>query len=75
MKVRAQPKLVNIHVRVQNDLYVGLSAVRWGIRGHLIEAVLGIVVDAIRTEGMSIVGDIIAGEFKLVRAKKPDVPS
>lgn len=61
--------LAKINVRVSRGLHNDLvDNVEWGLRRHLIECVLRLVVDAIKSEGKIMTGAILAGEFKLVRA-------
>lgn len=61
--------LAKINVRVSRDLHSDLvNNVEWGLRRHLIECVLRLVVDAIKSEGKIMTGAILAGEFKLVRS-------
>lgn len=70
-----QPKdeLAKVNVRVSRDLHADLlSAVPWGLRRHLVEAVLRLILDAIKADGQIVTGAILAGEFKLTRTiKKP----
>jgi hypothetical protein len=60
--------LSKVNVRVHPDLHTDLNRlVPWGMRRHLIEAVLKLIVDSIRTDGIVMIGAILAGRFSLVR--------
>jgi hypothetical protein len=60
--------LTKVNVRVPRDLHDDLNAnVPWGLRRHLLEAVIKLVVDAIRSGGPLVIGAILAGRFSLVR--------
>lgn len=60
--------MAKINLRVSRDLHTELLAtVPWGLRRHLVEALLRLVLQAIRKEGPIMVGALLAGEFKLVR--------
>jgi len=69
--VKVEENLAKINVRVPRELHAELlNRVPWGLRRHLVEAVLRLILDAIRQEGPIITGAILAGDFKLVRAAK-----
>jgi hypothetical protein len=60
--------LAKVNVRVPRDLHDELNViVPWGLRRHLVEAVLKLVLDAIRSDGPMVIGAILAGKFKLVK--------
>lgn len=64
-----EDNLAKVNVRVPRDLHEDLIAtVPWGLRRHLVEAVLKLVLDAIRSDGQMIIGAILAGKFKLVKS-------
>lgn len=46
------------------------ATIDWGLRKFLFAAVLRLIVDAVKQDGMLVVGAILAGEYKLVRAKE-----
>jgi hypothetical protein len=45
----------------------------WGIRRSIIETVLQLVLDAVREDGMVVIGSILDGKFKLVQVDTADV--
>lgn len=46
------------------------DTIDWGLRQYLFAAVLKLIIQAVKQDGMLVVGAILAGEYKLVRAEK-----
>lgn len=63
-----------LHIVVSDELFDELrDTIQWGLRQHLVAAVLKLLIDAVKQDGMMVVGAILSGEYKLVRAEKPIV--
>lgn len=62
-----------LHIIVPDDLFYEFKdTVQWGLRQHLVAAVLKLIIEAVKEDGMMVVGAILSGEYKLVRAEKDD---
>lgn len=48
------------------------ETIDWGLRQYLFSAVLQLIIDAVKQDGMLVVGAILSGEYKLMRAEKDD---
>ena len=48
------------------------KTVRFGLRSHLVNAVVDLVLDAIDRDGERIIGFILDGRYKLVRVEDDD---
>ena len=48
------------------------KSIRFGLRSHLVNAVLDLVLDAIDRDGERILGFILEGHYKLVRNEEDD---
>lgn len=63
--------LVRVNVRVSKEIHDGmLTVVPWGTRRYVLEAVLKLVLDAIKQDGQVVTGAILDGRFKLVRVEQ-----
>lgn len=72
----SEDTLGKVNVRVQKDLHNDLNElVPWGMRRHLIEACIRLVVDAVKRDGLVVIGAILAGRFSLVRTDQDDPPN
>ena len=65
---------VRTHIRLSINAHKEMQAlIPWGLRRNVIEAVLTLVLDAVREDGMVVAGAILDGRFKLVRVETNDV--
>lgn len=59
--------LRRITVQVSEDLYREMrEVIHWGHKRHAIEAVLRLIIDAVRKDGQMVLGAIEDGQFTLV---------
>lgn len=66
---RRMPKPKKITVDITEPLYLEFRAtVPWGLRKHLISALIRLVTDAVKKDGTIVAGAIMDGKFKLVRS-------
>lgn len=42
----------------------------WGLRQYLFSAILRLIIDAVKQDGMLVVGAILSGDYKLARVEK-----
>lgn len=62
--------LVRVNVRVSKELHDEmLTIIPWGLRRYVLEAVLRLVLDAIKKDGQVVAGAVLDGRFKLVRTE------
>lgn len=62
-----------IHITVNPELWDDFrGTIQWGLRQYLIGAVLKLIIDAVKQDGMLVVGAILAGEYKLVKSERHD---
>lgn len=62
--------LVRVNVRVSKILHDDmLTVIPWGLRRYILEAVLKLVLDAVKRDGQVVAGAILDGRFKLVRVE------
>jgi len=69
----AEDDLVRVHIRISRKLHKQMQIVPWGIRRHVLEVVLKLVLDAIKSDGIIVAGAILDGNFKLVRVDQEPV--
>ena len=68
--------LVRVNIRISKEMHAEASRlIPWGLRRHVHETVLQLVLDAIRLDGMVVAGAILDGRFKLVRSDMEDRPN
>ena len=61
----AEPQ-VKITVEIPQDLHEEMKrTLPWGFRRHVLEAVLRLVMRAVREDGEIVIGAIMAGEYQL----------
>jgi hypothetical protein len=64
---------VRVHIRIPRKLYEDMQEViPKGVRRHVIEIVLHLIIDAVRQGGMVVAGSILDRRFKLVRDDRDD---
>lgn len=62
--------LIRVNVRVSKELHDSmLTVIPWGLRRYVLEAVLRLVLDAVKKDGQVVAGAILDGRFKLVRVE------
>lgn len=60
-----------LHVIVPDEVFDDFrETVQWGLRQHLVAAVLKLIIAAVKEDGMMVVGAILSGEYKLMRVEK-----
>jgi len=70
----AEDGFVRTHIRISKRTHRDVAElIPWGMRRNVIETVLSLILDAVRQDGMVVVGAILDGKFKLVRDETGDV--
>lgn len=67
----------NRHINVQISpelLDEAREMIPWGLRGHLFQSILRLIIDAIRQDGQIVTGAILAGEYKLSLVRRDSDP-
>lgn len=60
-----------LSVLITEDLFEDFrTTIDWGLRQYLFAAILRLIIDAVKQDGMMVVGAILSGEYKLVRVEK-----
>lgn len=60
-------KLHRLHVMMEEELHKEFKeTISWGLRQFLIIAIVKLIIQAVKADGMVIVGAILDGKFKLV---------
>lgn len=60
-----------LHIIIPDTLFEEFrETIQWGLRQHLVAAVLKLIIEAVKEDGMMVVGAILSGEYKLVRMEK-----
>lgn len=60
-----------LHIIIPETLFEEFrETIQWGLRQHLVAAVLKLIIEAVKVDGMMVVGAILSGEYKLVRSEK-----
>lgn len=66
--------LVRVYIRISRRMHDEMSAlIPWGLRRNVHETVLQLVLDAVKADGMVLVGHLLDGKFKLVRDEQGSV--
>ena len=66
--------LVRVYIRISKRMHDDMSAlIPWGLRRNVHETVLQLVLDAVKLDGMVLVGHLLDGKFKLVRDEQESV--
>lgn len=68
-------KIRRITLRVDEELYQRVQGLQHGFRGHMVNGLLKLVLDAIDRDGDIIIGAIMSGRYKLVRNEEQEVVS
>lgn len=56
-----------LHVMMEDELHKDFTdTIQWGLRQYLIIAVVKLILDAVKRDGMMVVGALLSGKFKLV---------
>lgn len=64
-----------ISLDIEDELYQDLRAyVPHGFRRHLLAVIIRLAVDAVKDNGQVMIGALMAGEFKLVKAIRVEAP-
>lgn len=60
-----------LHVLIEPELYQDFTKeIPWGLRASLTAIVIQLIVTAVKADGRMMIGALLAGEYKLVRADK-----
>lgn len=62
-----------LSINISDELFEEFRiTIQWGLRQYLFAAILRLIIDAVKQDGMMVVGAILSGEYKLIRAEKDD---
>lgn len=66
-----RPGVKHINVQIPEDLHDEVKeAIPWGLRGHLFQSILRLILEAIREDGQIVLGAVISGEYRLSLARR-----
>lgn len=61
-----KPGVKHVNVQLPEALHREvMEVIPWGLRGHLYQSILRLILDAIREDGQIVLGAVLAGEYKL----------